>query len=162
MKMHVKNCVVLGACLLALACVGCDSGPEIASVEGTVTMDGAPLANASVVFVPENGRPAGATTDAQGKYVLTFTEGRKGATPGKHKVRISTLADPSETPDGEPIPAQPETVPMRYNAQTELTFTVEPATKNVANFDLESGGEMPETDDMVDESLGESTEATEE
>ena len=54
---------------------GCSSsGPEIASVSGRITMDGKPLANATVVFIPENGRPAGARTDADGKYVLNFTE----------------------------------------------------------------------------------------
>ena len=75
----------------ALALSGCgEDGPELGRVEGTVTMDGKPLPNASVVFVPENGRPAGATTDAQGKYVLNFTAGREGALLGKNTVRIST------------------------------------------------------------------------
>ena len=145
--MHLKNCVVLGACLLVLACIGCGpGGPPIESVEGTVTLDGKPLPNASVVFVPENGRPAGATTDSQGHYVLTFTEGRQGAMLGKHKVRISTARDPSETPSGEPIPASPETIPAKYNAQTELEFTVEAGKKNTADFDLSSEGEIAEQD----------------
>lgn len=141
-----KKCLVLGLCLLGLTCLGCDSGPEIASVEGNVTMDGKPLPNASVIFVPEDGRPAGATTDDQGHYVLTFTEGRRGAVPGRNKVQISTARDPSETPAGEPIPAAPETVPMKYNAQTELEFTVEPGTKNVADFALTSEGDLAAAD----------------
>ena len=145
--MYLKYCVVLGTCLLVLACLGCGpGGPAIESVEGTVTLDGKPLPNASVVFVPENGRPAGATTDSQGHYVLTFTEGRQGAMLGKHKVRISTASDPSETPDGEPIPGTPETIPMKYNAQTELEFTVEAGKKNTADFDLSSEGEIAEQD----------------
>ena len=146
--MYLKNCVVLGACLSVLACLGCaPTGPDIESVEGTVTLDGEPLPNASVVFVPENGRPAGAMTDDQGHYVLTFSEGRQGAMLGKHKVQISTATDPSETPSGEAIPAVPETIPSKYNAQTELEFTVEAGKKNTADFDLESEGELPETDE---------------
>ena len=146
--MYLKHCVVLGTCLLVLACMGCGpGGPAIESVEGTVTLDGEPLPNASVVFVPESGRPAGATTDSQGHYVLTFSEGRKGAMLGKHKVRISTARDPSETPDGEPIPASPETIPMKYNAQTELEFTVEAGKKNTADFELASEGEMAAPDE---------------
>ena len=145
--MYVKKCMVLGACLLVLGCLGCGpGGPEIASVEGTVTLDGEPLPNASVVFVPENGRPAGATTDSQGHYVLTFSEGREGAMLGKNKVRISTARDPSETPDGERIPAVPETITMQYNAQTTLEFTVEPGKKNIADFELTSGGPIAEQD----------------
>lgn len=151
--MTLKNCATLGTCLIVLACIGCGpSGPEIAGVEGTVTMDGAPLPDASVVFVPENGRPAGATTDSSGHYVLTFTEGREGAMLGKNKVRISTQRDPSETPDGDPIPAKPETIPMRYNANTELEFTVEAGKKNIADFALESGGEVGAADTLVQES----------
>jgi len=126
---------------LAVACAGCGpGGPEIASVEGTVTMDGKPLPNAAVVFIPENGRPAGATTDSEGHYALNFTAGRQGAIPGTNTVRITTERDPSETEDGTPIPASPETVPMKYNAASELEFTVEAGKNNVANFDLVSGG----------------------
>ena len=62
--------------LLLLAYVGCSSsGPDIAYVSGRVTMDGKPLAQATVVFIPEDGRPAGARTDADGRYVLNFTAG---------------------------------------------------------------------------------------
>ena len=43
--MYGKTCMIFGACLLALTFLGCGSGgPEIAGVEGTVTMDGKPLA----------------------------------------------------------------------------------------------------------------------
>lgn len=149
-----KNTMLVGSLLFSLACIGCGpGGPEIASVEGTVTMDGKPLANASIVFSPESGRPAGARTDAQGHYELNFTAGRRGAIPGMNRIRISTSADPSETPDGQPIPAQRETVPARYNSATELEFNVEPNKKNVANFDLTSEGKLPEADSMVEESL---------
>jgi hypothetical protein len=126
-----------------MAATGCGpSGPDIASVEGTVTMDGKPLPNAAVVFIPENGRPAGATTDEQGHYVLNFTSGRKGAIPGKNTIRITTLRDADTKEDGTPIPASPETIPMKYNAATELTFDVKDGERNVANFDLKSGGSL--------------------
>ena len=151
--MYVKNCVVVAACLLAFVCLGCaPSGPEIAGVEGVVTMDGEPLPDAMVVFIPESGRPAGASTDSQGRYELNFTEGRKGAMLGKNRVRISTAADPSETPDGQPIPGRPETVPSQYNSQSTLEFTVV-AGKNTANFDLTSEGEIGEQDDMITSSI---------
>ncbi len=114
---------------------------EIAPVEGTVTMDGKPLANASIVFIPELGRPAGAMTDKKGHYVLSFAGGRLGAMLGRNKVRISTVRDPSEDQDGNIIPGAPEIVPMKYNARTELKYTVGKG-KNVVNFDLSSDGEI--------------------
>lgn len=138
---------------LVAFCLGCESGPEIASVEGTVTMDGKPLPNATVMFIPENGRPAGARTDEQGHFVLNFTAGRKGAMPGKNSVSITTAAEATEGIDGKPVPAQKEIVPSKYNAQSDLTFTVEPGKKNVANFDLDSKGPTPEQDALFLETL---------
>ena len=139
--------MVLNACLL-LVITGCGaSGPEIASVEGKVTMDGQPLANAAVVFVPENGRPAGARTNAQGEYELTFTEGRRGAMPGNHKVRITTLSDPGIDDDGQLTKGSPETVPLQFNGATTLTFEVVASKANVANFDITSEGDLPDAED---------------
>src|SRR5207249_102086 len=124
-----------------LLLVGCSSsGPPIAYVTGRLTMDGKPLANATVVFIPENGRPAGATTDSDGKYVLNFAQGRRGAIPGKNAIRISTLRDPTPGENGTAIPGSKETIPPQYNSNSTLSFTVEPNKKNIANFDLKSGG----------------------
>jgi len=128
---------------VVLACAGCGGGgPELASVSGTVTLDGQPLSDAMVIFIPENGRQAAARTDTAGKYVLTFKEGRQGAEPGKYKVRITTGRAAGEDDDGHETEPVPEKVPMKYNAQTELEYTVEAGKENVADFPLESGGEV--------------------
>jgi hypothetical protein len=129
-----------GCALLGLAGCGPD-GPEIAYVSGRVTLDGKPLAGASIVFIPENGRPSGARTDPNGNYVLNFDERRKGAIPGKSLVRITTIREAEQDENGKVVtPASPERIPMRYNTNSELFFVVEPKKKNVANFDLKSGG----------------------
>src|SRR5688572_25887861 len=96
------------------------------------TMDGKPLPNATVLFVPENGRPAGANTDADGNYVLNFTQGRRGAIPGVNTVRIMTQRDAGQDDDGQTVPGSPETVPAKYNTESTLTFTVEAKKNNVA------------------------------
>jgi hypothetical protein len=127
--------------VLALTAASCSSGgPDIAYVSGRVTMDGKPLPNATVVFVPANGRPSGATTDEDGNYVLNYTEGRQGAIPGESTVRILTMRDADRDENGQPIPGRPETVPARYNSDSTLTFNVEPEKDNVANFNLTSDG----------------------
>ena len=118
---------------------GCASGgPEIAYVEGRITLDGEPLVGATIVFVSENGRPSGAATGADGKYVLNFANGRKGAVPGTNTVRIMTLRDADQDENGKSIPGRPETVPAEYNSETTLSFEVEPKKKNIANFELHS------------------------
>jgi len=81
----------LAASIVALLACGCgDSGPQMAPVSGVVTVDGAPVANAAVMFVPEaGGRPATGLTDAEGKFSLETMEPGDGALVGKHKVTVT-------------------------------------------------------------------------
>jgi len=143
---QLRLCASVALCLCVFAGCG-SSGPEIASVSGRVTMDGKPLAHATIVFSPENGRPAGARTDENGNYVLNYTEGRQGAIPGKNTIQITTVRDAEKDENGKTVvPGSKEMVPMEYNAASMLTFTVEPKKKNVANFDLKSGGKVLQSD----------------
>ncbi len=122
---------------------GCGSGgPDIARVEGTVTMDGKPLPRAFVVFIPSGGRPSAAETDANGKYTLEFSGGRKGAIPGKNRVEINTARQSESNVDGSVTPGVKEMVPAKYNSNSTLEFDVVDGQTNVANFDLESKGKV--------------------
>jgi hypothetical protein len=65
---------------------GCGS---TAPVEGSVTLDGQPLGNATVVFRPTGGGPeAGGLTDADGKFNLTGAQAQ-GVVPGEYTVTVS-------------------------------------------------------------------------
>ncbi|WP_437205704.1 carboxypeptidase-like regulatory domain-containing protein [Planctomicrobium sp. SH664] len=141
---HLAGAVLLT--LVSVTLVGCgQNGPKIATVQGTVTLDGKPLPYAAVVFNSENGRPAGATTDENGHYVLNFTAGRKGATPGTHRVIITTKRDPWKDRDGKVHPGTGERLPAKYNSTSNLTFTVEDGKENVADFNLDSKGQVVRT-----------------
>jgi hypothetical protein len=123
--------------------IGCgESGPEIATVSGHVTLDEKPLPRAQVLFVPAQGRPSIAKTDANGDYVLGYVEDRMGAIPGKCRVEITTYTPAERNAEGEMMPAAKELVPVQYNRDTTLELDVLPKTKNVANFDLESKGKL--------------------
>ena len=126
----------------ALVAVGCsNAGPELAQVRGRITLDGKPLRDAAVMFVPETGRPATARTDLDGVYELAYTQGNRGALLGTHEVRISTYRPgyEGETPEGvrRSITERPERVPARYNEESELSVEVTPGN-NEFNFDLMS------------------------
>jgi hypothetical protein len=128
---------------LAMFIAGCGKNPHrVAPVSGKVTRLGAPLANATVVFLPET-KPGAmpsptsrGETDSQGRYTLTTTEDKPGAVVGAHKVRISTLKSKagSETEGGGVLSR--ETVPEEYNARTTLTFTVPEEGTDAADFVL--------------------------
>lgn len=80
--------------------VGCDSGPKIVPVKGLVLRDGKPVANASVTFFPNSGRPSYATSDAEGKYSLEYGEGREGAVVGEHTVKLTLGGSMPGAPTG--------------------------------------------------------------
>ena len=91
--------VPLLASLLLAGCGG--SGENLAPVQGTVTLDDKPLADAMVefeldpgdnVYQKTSGSISRGKTDANGRYTLKFTYKEEGALVGKHIVRITTRA----------------------------------------------------------------------
>jgi hypothetical protein len=141
--MKLNQMLKVGSLTMLALCLGCGAGgPDIARVEGTVTMDGKLLPGAFVVFIPSGGRPAAGETDASGKYKLEFSGGRMGAIPGKSRVEISTARPPEYDEAGKMIPGVKEMVPAKYNRMTTLEFEVENGKTNIADFKLESKGKV--------------------
>lgn len=69
-------------------------------VTGTVTMFGAPLADAMVAFAPLESQPTAiGRTDSEGKFVLTSYDYGDGAAEGKFKVVINKSAPAPATSD---------------------------------------------------------------
>ncbi len=99
--------------------------PELGPVTGKITLDGAPLTDASVTFMPEKVRASSSMTDSDGKYELVYIRDEKGAAIGPHKVVVSKLIN------------EKEVIPEKYNTETELTAVVK-AEANEFNFDLTS------------------------
>lgn len=123
--------------LLAYCSIGCsNSGPQLGTVEGSVTLDGKPLAGAVVAFRPvEGGRTAEGVTDESGHFTIEFAAGAMGALLGDHEIRVTTFREKVIGDNGRvEDPGMPEKVPKKYNDQSELIRTVEPG-KN--RFDLE-------------------------
>jgi len=115
---------------------GAESVPDLADVSGVVTLDGAPLGNAKVIFEPQEVREKGrrrassATTETDGSFELQYNADAAGATPGKHKVMIIKLPD-------NPDEAGKQLIPAKFNDKTELTADVSKGD-NTINFDLKS------------------------
>jgi hypothetical protein len=132
----VRSWAALG---LVVAVAGCGS-PYVA-VSGVVTLDGQPLPDATVTFLPGRGTEADVgssygRTGPDGRYTLTTIQmNRAGVGRGEHKVVISRLkSGGARLGDFDQV----ETLPARYNAKTELTFTVPPSGSDAANFELKS------------------------
>ncbi len=135
--MNRSRLVGLCAAVALAAVAGCTAKKPVLS--GVVTLDGQPLDNGSVTFVPVagDGQTAGATLGPDGRYRVELS-------PTKMKVVIRSpkvvgKRKMYETPDSPMVEIYDEVLPPRYSDQnkTELTVTVEPG-ENEKDFALTS------------------------
>jgi hypothetical protein len=125
-----------------MAISGCDSRPHRLPLQGRITVDGKPLVFGSILFVPEGAGPKAAATIRDGQYLV---EQRRGPLSGRMIVEVRApklptdkpLADDTEKLIYDTVNAA-ETLPPRYNRQSELRVTVTEAGPNEFDFDLQS------------------------
>jgi hypothetical protein len=153
---------ILAACVLLSA--GCGSRLQFAEVEGTLTLNGKPLPDAEVAFLPDpeqgfTGPQATSYTDTQGRYHLRCEAAhKKGAAVGIYRVCVHDIAalpppevldpaNPARLPGRPPtLPprtekAKPVRVPPDYTSPTTTPFRdIEvKAGKQTLDFDVKSG-----------------------
>lgn len=141
----------IGLLLTAAAVTwGCrPAGPDVQFVEGEVALDGQPLADAMVRFMPaeRTGISAAGVTDARGVFRLSATQGQRygdGTVEGTYIVTVSK-SEPMravEIPtDGSPPPNVPmrEVVPKVYTdtATSPLRATIAKG-RNSFRFEVSS------------------------
>ena len=119
--------------LLCFCLSGCGE-MKVAPVSGTVTLDGAPLNRASVMFLPKaGGRPSSGVTNEQGRYTLGYSPEEAGAEVGICKVQVTTRA----AADDAGNPASKEKVPAKYFKDSPIEVKVE-AKSNTIDIELTS------------------------
>lgn len=128
--------------LIALAAVGC-GGPGATAAGGTVTYQGQPVVDATVLFTPDGGGEGAAMatgkTDAQGKFTLTTKSPNDGAIPGNYKVSISPAQ--AVQPEGDYSTPPPPPFPAKYMDPlvTDLKATVASGGDNQFALELKDG-----------------------
>jgi len=105
---------------LAVVLAGCSGGT--ATIEGNVTLDGAPLEDGKIRFEPADGKgPTGEAVITNGRYTIELT-------PGAKRVMIEgwrVVGREPITPDDPQSPmydVKEPIVPARCNRNTELTY----------------------------------------
>ena len=124
--------------LLAVSCLGCGGGRV--PVEGVVTMDGKPLAGATVTLLGTKGSSQERTflgeTDAAGRYQIKRIDGKSaGAPPGEYSVFITSVKIPPDVDETTKIP--PDPVPPKWRDGSQK-FTVSENGSTEANFAISS------------------------
>jgi hypothetical protein len=114
--MKMRSLLIGG--VIGLCAAGCGGGSNAVPCQGRVTLDGAPLPDASVSFLPIKATDPGPftdTTDADGKFSLGLAgEEVAGVQPGVYSVFVSTVKPIPGADESTPPPAQREVVPQAY------------------------------------------------
>ncbi|MEN1681954.1 MAG: hypothetical protein AAGJ46_20420 [Planctomycetota bacterium] len=143
MQLHPVPIALVVAAALPL-CGGCGgSNYDVGYVTGTVTAKGKPLEDIIVKFYPDTldtdaGPMSAGTTDAQGRYKLSYKERRKplqeGAVVGTHRVALADSRKLSA--------ANPDRVPTRIHPGYRSQGTT-PLRKDVVPGPQEIDIEIP-------------------
>jgi hypothetical protein len=131
--------------VIGLSCAGCDdtSGPPRGSVSGQVQLDGQPLAEGVISFLPADGvqGPSAGAAIKDGKYSIPR---ETGPVAGNYRIEISALKKTgrmielgSPEPPGTKIAETAEALPAKYNSNSTLQETIK-AGNNPLNFDLKT------------------------
>ena len=133
--------VALANGLLLLSATGCSSNePKIVPVSGTVTRNGQPVANITIHFEPEKGRPSWGRSDDNGRYTLNYERGRDGAVTGTHKVFVEFRArspdEESQMAEGKlKVPQDRQAILDKYGKRDSPAITLE-VTPKTTTYDL--------------------------
>jgi hypothetical protein len=140
MRATAVGCLALGL-LSGLGGLGC--GSPLAEVSGTVKLDGQPVPEGSIQFIPVEGTtgPSAGAAIKDGRYHIPRD---KGAAVGKNRVELRAfkvsgrkVQDPT-APPGALTEERVQAFPRAYNDASTVVRDVQ-AGSNTFNFDVESG-----------------------
>ncbi|WP_406698611.1 carboxypeptidase-like regulatory domain-containing protein [Singulisphaera sp. Ch08] len=142
--------------LLLLGAIGCgDKGQKstlpLTITSGKVTLNGKPLPEAELEFIPvgdTKGQGGAAVTNEDGRYMATTPFGEEGLIAGDYKVIVSKRVLPEgvhfDTPPDKTLPPADnpyqEILPPKYSDRmsTTLTMKVSSSGDSMNNFLLET------------------------
>jgi hypothetical protein len=134
---------VLALLLGFMGVAGCGGSDEFERfpIDGTITLDGAPLKSGRITFIAAGQGASSSAEVAEGAFHLG---GSDGLSPGPYRIEIFSIQ-----PTGKKVPSaeDPQTlvdetinlIPAKYNVRTELKAEVPPqGPKEPLNFTLTS------------------------
>jgi len=134
------NCPRTIVAILVLLLVGCGRSGDQLAIKGNVTLDGEPLPEGQIIFLPQAGSvgPSAGSSIENGAYAVPAD---MGTLPGTFRVEIEAERKTGRKiygSLGEEVDQVMNYIPVRYNQQSELSVEVEIDGDNQFDFDLVS------------------------
>jgi hypothetical protein len=140
--MRTFSFIIHRSSFIVVLCLGCgQAGPERATVSGTVTLDGVPVAAGSINFIPTEGTtgPSAGGTIKDGQYHVAKV---KGVIVGRNRVELRAN---KKTGKKVKDPMNPkalmdeivEAFPPEYNTKSTVVKDIQSGSNEI-NFDVSS------------------------
>lgn len=138
-----RSCAKAFLILTFIVLVGCGPKSNLLPVEGSVSLNGAPLKSGTIRFTStSDGKSYSAEpTINDGKYAIPRA---KGLPPGTYHIMISAIDENSpmvtiRDAAGNPVTTAPaDLIPAEYNSESSKTVDVVVDGENQFNFDIVS------------------------
>jgi hypothetical protein len=146
MKFRYCALVLVFVCL-----IGCTKNDPrktgLVPASGTITYNGSPLGNATIVFVPKdsNKQGAGTLSSVDGKFTLTTVSENDGAFPIEYSVYVLKEETPQISDDelmklsrqGKTLPESKSLIPIKYTNPAEPIINISIPTGGDKNLLIE-------------------------
>jgi hypothetical protein len=122
--------------------ISCDSGPEMAPVQGVVYYNDEPLPYGSIMFQPERGQPATGKIQPDGSFEMASFQPGDGATVGTQKVRVNCYSSQAPGELAKPVVGERSLgkllIPQQYTSfdASNLSAEVRPGDNEPFEFRL--------------------------
>jgi hypothetical protein len=127
-----------GTWIILLVLCGCSNQAPTGKVTGEVTLDGQPIKDGAVMFIPADGQgQTGGAAIKEGKFVAEQVPIAKMKVEIHGNKLTGRKIKAYDTPDSPVSDEIVEAVPARYNFQTELTLDIKKGEQDV-RYDLKS------------------------
>lgn len=130
--------------LLGITCcfVGCNPGPQMAPVRGSVSLDGQPLHFGVVMLHPDRGQVAQATIGPDGLFEVSTFEPGDGAPLGGYAVSVLCYEghDPGRQAKSDGVDGfllGKSLIPLRYTRASSSGLTIEVPAEGVSDYEIQ-------------------------
>lgn len=122
---------------------GCDRGKirGLVQYQGIVTHNGKPIDEANIAFMStgEGGRSAYASSDAQGRFIVTTLDLNNGIVKGQYAVTVvkNIFKGMQQRGGGVEVPVYDNPLPVKYQTAENTPFQIDVTKKDLeVKFDL--------------------------
>ena len=141
LKSPLRSLVVMTS---LLAAAGCGGGPTLYPITGKVSLNGEPLADAAVIFMPADGsaNSAQGVSGPDGSYSLR-------AAAGKYTVSVNKVASASSVPDQfKDDPSMADMAPVAPGAKKKQEKHSDAVGQQFENVEVIAGTNEPKDFDV--------------